>query len=75
LPHDALLAVIGGAGAEFILDVETIEAAEGGGGGAVISFSAEIHTRGFHWFSRLLAGSEHVCDQSHSSLVFTHLTS
>jgi hypothetical protein len=39
------------------------------------SFSAEIYTRGCHWFPRLLASSEQACDQWHSFRVSTFLTS
>jgi hypothetical protein len=36
--------------------------------------SAEVYTRVCHCFPRLLARSEHACDQWHSSRVFTPLT-
>jgi hypothetical protein len=34
-------------------------------------FSTQIHTRGWHWFPRLLASSEHACDQWNSPRMCT----
>jgi hypothetical protein len=38
------------------------------------AFWTQIYTRGCHWFPRLLASSDHACDQWHSYRVLTHRT-
>jgi hypothetical protein len=54
--------------------VRLVEAAERKEAVYGAHFSAEIYTRGCHWFPRLLASSEQACDQWHSSRLSTFLT-